>query len=72
MDNDQFNTWWIQIRGDKNVPKTIADYIERDWLPHKQMLSPAPSGYVFCQYLSPETGHDGSPCDCMTRVGSRG
>ena len=38
-DNDQFDTWWIQIRGDKNVPKTVADYIERDWLPHKQMWS---------------------------------
>ena len=38
-DNDQFDTWWIQIRGDKNVPKTVADYIECDWLPHKQMWS---------------------------------
>ena len=39
MDNNQFDTWWIQIRGDKNVPKTIANYIERDWLSYKQMWS---------------------------------
>ena len=35
-------------------------------------LSPPSSEYVFCQYLSPRVGHDGGPCDCMTRVGSRG
>ena len=39
MDDDNFNTWWTQIRGDEKFPKTIADYIEQDWLPHKQMWS---------------------------------
>ena len=37
MDDDNFNTWWTQIQGDEKFPKTVADYIEWDWLLHKQM-----------------------------------
>ena len=45
----------------------------KDNLPYKwRVMSSTPSGYMFCQYLSPEVGHDGGPCDCMMRVGSRG
>jgi hypothetical protein len=38
-DNNQFNAWWAQIRGDTNVPKSVAEYIAREWLPHKEMWS---------------------------------
>ena len=42
-------------------------------LPSKQkVVSLTSSRYMFCQYLSSEIGHNGGPCDCMTKVGSRG
>ena len=45
----------------------------KDDLPSKRrVMSLATLDYAFCQYLSPEIGHDRGPCDCMTRVGSRG
>ena len=44
-----------------------------DDLPSKwRVMSLSSSEYAFCQYLSPRVGHNGGPCDCMTRVGSRG
>ena len=46
--------------------------VEDNLLSKRRVMSSAPSGYAFCQYLSPEMGHDGGPCDCMTKVGSRG
>ena len=45
----------------------------KDNLPSKRrVMSSTPSGYAFCQYLSPKMGHDGRLCDCMTEVGLRG
>jgi hypothetical protein len=35
--DNQFNTWWAQIQGDTDVPKSIAKYIGQEWLPHKDM-----------------------------------
>ena len=46
----------------------VEDDLSSKW----RVMSTGLSGYAFCQYLSPEMGHDGGPCDCMTRVGSRG
>ena len=46
--------------------------VEDNLPPKRRVMSPNPPGYVFCQYLSPKVGHDGGPCDCMTKVGSRG
>ena len=39
MDNDEFNTWWKYIEQDTSVPKSLSQYITRDWLPHKEMWS---------------------------------
>ena len=38
-DNNEFNKYWAQIWGDSKVPKRVADYIARGWLPHKEMWS---------------------------------
>lgn len=38
-DDDLFNAWWAQIQGDPDVPKSVAEYIAREWLPHKEMWS---------------------------------
>jgi len=38
-DDNKFNAWWTQIQGDTKVPKSVAEYIARDWLPHKEMWS---------------------------------
>jgi len=35
----EFNACWSQIQGDTSVPKSVADYIAREWLPHKEMWS---------------------------------
>ena len=45
--------------------------VKDDLLPKRRVMSLALPRYTFCQYLSPEVGHEGGPCDCMTRVGSR-
>jgi hypothetical protein len=36
-DDNLFNTWWVQIQGDTKVPTSVAEYIDREWLPHKEM-----------------------------------
>ena len=38
-DDNEFNASWTQIQGDTKVPKSVAEYIARDWLPHKEMWS---------------------------------
>jgi MULE transposase domain len=38
-DDDVFNDGWAQIQGDTDVPKSVAEYIGREWLPHKEMWS---------------------------------
>ena len=37
--NDEFNVHWAYIEGDTSVPNSVAQYIARDWLPHKEMWS---------------------------------
>jgi hypothetical protein len=39
VDNDEFNASWTQIQGDTKVPRSIAEYIAWEWLPHKEMWS---------------------------------
>jgi hypothetical protein len=31
--------YWTKIQGDTKVPKSVAEYIARDWLPQKDMWS---------------------------------
>jgi len=38
-DDDKFNTSWKYIQEDTLVPKSLANYIAQDWLPHKEMWS---------------------------------
>ena len=38
-DEKKFNAWWAQIQGDTDVPSSVAEYIGREWLPHKEMWS---------------------------------
>ena len=38
-DDNEFNDWWMEIQGDANVPLSVAKYIAREWLPHKEMWS---------------------------------
>ena len=38
-DEKEFNVWWAQIQGDTDVPSSVAEYIGREWLPHKEMWS---------------------------------
>jgi hypothetical protein len=38
-DDNEFNACWTQIQGDTEVPKSVAEYIARDWLPQKEMWS---------------------------------
>jgi len=38
-DDNDFNDWWAQIQGDADVPASVAEYIAREWLPHKEMWS---------------------------------
>jgi len=38
-DDNEFNASWTQIQGDTKVPKSVAEYIAHDWLPHKEMWS---------------------------------
>ena len=45
--------------------------VEDNLPPKWRVMSSASSRYAFCQYLSPEIGHDGGPYDCMVKVGSR-
>jgi hypothetical protein len=37
--DSEFNAYWTQIWGDTEVPKSVAEYIARDWLPQKEMWS---------------------------------
>jgi hypothetical protein len=37
--NNEFNACWTKIQGDTNVPKSVAEYIAWEWLPHKEMWS---------------------------------
>ena len=39
VDDDEFKASWTQIQGDTKVPKSVAEYIAREWLPHKEMWS---------------------------------
>ncbi len=39
IDEKEFNVWWAQIQGDTDVPSSVAKYIGREWLPHKEMWS---------------------------------
>jgi hypothetical protein len=38
-DDNEFNACWKYIEQDTLVPKSVAEYIARDWLPHKEMWS---------------------------------
>jgi len=38
-DEVEFDRSWRHIREDQSVPKSVADYIAREWLPHKEMWS---------------------------------
>ena len=38
-DSNEFNNCWTQIKEDTEVPKSVAEYIAREWLPHKDMWS---------------------------------
>jgi len=38
-DDNEFNACWKYIKDDTSVPKSVAEYIARDWLPYKQMWS---------------------------------
>ena len=35
--NKEFNVHWKYIERDTSVPKSVAQYITRDWLPYKEM-----------------------------------
>jgi hypothetical protein len=39
VDDDKFKASWTQIQGDTKVPKSVAEYIAREWLPQKEMWS---------------------------------
>src|SRR5216684_4641090 len=39
IDDDKFNIYWKQIQGDPDVPKSVAEYITWEWLPHMEMWS---------------------------------
>jgi MULE transposase domain len=39
IDNNEFNASWTQIQGDTKVPRSVAEYIAQEWLPHKEMWS---------------------------------
>ncbi|KAF8491687.1 hypothetical protein F5888DRAFT_1807194 [Russula emetica] len=38
-DDNEFNASWKYIEEDTSVPKSVAQYIARDWLPYKKMWS---------------------------------
>jgi len=38
-DDNEFNVYWKYIKEDTSVPKSMAQYITRDWLPYKEMWS---------------------------------
>ena len=38
-DSNKFNSCWTQIKEDTEVPKSVAEYIAWEWLPHKDMWS---------------------------------
>jgi hypothetical protein len=38
-DNDVFNDGWAKIQRDTKVPKSVAEYIGREWLSYKEMWS---------------------------------
>jgi MULE transposase-like protein len=38
-DDNQFNACWTQIQENTEFPKSVADYITQEWLPHKDMWS---------------------------------
>ena len=38
-DENEFNACWKYIKEDTSVPKSVAEYITRDWLPYKEMWS---------------------------------
>jgi hypothetical protein len=39
VDDDEFKASWTQIQGDTKVPRSVAQYIAREWLPQKEMWS---------------------------------
>jgi hypothetical protein len=38
-DSYEFDACWSEIQEDTEVPKSVAEYIAREWLPHKEMWS---------------------------------
>lgn len=38
-EDNEFNAYWKYIESDTSVPKSLAQYIARDWLPYKEMWS---------------------------------
>jgi hypothetical protein len=38
-DSNEFNLCWTQIKEDTEVPRSVAEYIAWEWLPHKDMWS---------------------------------
>jgi hypothetical protein len=38
-DDNEFNACWTRIQADTKVPKSVAEYIARGWLPQKEMWS---------------------------------
>jgi hypothetical protein len=38
-DQYEFESWWEDIRNDDSVPKSVAQYLAREWLPVKEMWS---------------------------------
>ena len=35
----EFEAWWDDIQDDKSVPKSLIEYLAREWLPVKEMWS---------------------------------
>ena len=38
-DQNEFDACWKYIEKDTSVPKSVAEYIARNWLPYKEMWS---------------------------------
>jgi hypothetical protein len=38
-DQYEFDTWWEDIQNDHTVPQSLAEYLAREWVSVKDMLS---------------------------------
>ena len=38
-DQYEFESWWEDIQNDNSVPKSVAQYLAREWMPVKEMWS---------------------------------